>query len=247
MILRKLNETGISKFEEYIREGGKGPPPLHLLEDNGTSESLKHKKPIGTRPFENRYSFGRYLNNLLQPFNPAQISADKGLWTALALIWFEHLCPRDTQGRRSVKEYYYYILSSDYRHYYRHLVRSPWQLVKDYGSASQFLLISPIKRLHPLSVHGEILEQIGGRQRILRSKPIINAASKLYFDQEKGRPKTGVAASGRGSARRLGLVLRQFDLTYDPECMSDDAIIEMLPDEFNRWRRPAASARPKAA
>jgi len=244
---RKLNETGIAAFRDYVRDGADGPPPHHLLESPETSAPLATALQPGTGQFEDRYVFGVYLNTLLRSFDPAAISGDAGLWSALALFWFDRLCPADASGNRSPDKEYRYVLSSDYRHYYRHLVRSPWQLVKDHGEASRFLLISPRKQTHPLSVHGEILEQFGGRQQVLGSKPIVKAANKLYFDVKKERPRTGVAGNGRGSARRFGLVLRQLDLTYDPECMTDGAFISILPDEFERWRKLMTAGRSEAA
>jgi hypothetical protein len=69
----------------------------------------------------------------------------------------------------------------------------------------------------------------------------------MYFDEKSLRPRTGVAGNGRGSARRFGLVLRQLDLTYDPECMSDSAFIKILPDEFEKWRKQMAMGKTKAA
>ena len=244
---RKLNEAGISAFRDYIRDGAEGPPPLHLLENPETSAPLKPVIQPGSGQFDDRYMFGVYLNSLLKEFDSAAISGDAGLWSALALYWFDRLCPPDANGNRTPKQEYLYVLSSDYRHYYRHLVRSPWQLVKNHGDASRFLLISPRKQAHPLSVHGEILEQFGGRQQVLASRPIVRAANKLYFDKQKSRPRTGVAGNGRGSARRFGLVLRQLDLTYDPECMTDSAFIGILPDEFEKWRKQMEAGQSKAA
>ncbi|MCY4243244.1 MAG: hypothetical protein OXD36_16065 [Rhodobacter sp.] len=240
---RKLNGTGIAAFRDYVREGAEGPPPVRLLESPETSEPLRSAIQPGSGRFDDRYMFGIYLNTLLKGFDPAAASGDVGLWSALALHWFDRLCPPDAGGNRSPGQEYLYVLSSDYRHYYRHLVRSPWQLVKDHGEASRFLLVSPRERKHPLSVNGEILEQFGGRQQVLGSRSVIRAASKLYLDARTSRPRTGVAGSGRGSARRFGLVLRQLDLTYDPECMSDSALINILPDEFDRWRKLMAAGR----
>ena len=136
-----------------------------------------------------------------------------------------------------MQEDYRYILSGDYRHYYRHLVRSPWYLVRQHGENARFLLLASKQNEYPLSVHGEILEQVGGRQQVLASKPIIAAANKMYLDPSTRRPRRGAAGSGRGSARRFGLVLRQFDLTYDPEVMPDDGLINILPDEFEVWKK----------
>ncbi|MGC3938743.1 hypothetical protein ACOTTU_13140 [Roseobacter sp. EG26] len=244
---RKLNEAGIAAFNDYIREGAEGSPPIQLLDNPETSAPLPFTIQPGTAEFDDRYLFGVYLNTLLKESDPTAITGDTGLWSALALVWFDRLCPPDANGNRLPKQEYLYVLSSDYRHYYRHLVRSPWQLVKDHGEASRFLLISPRKKTHPLSVHGEIMEQFGGRQQVLGSRSIIKAANKLYFDVDKQRPRTGVAGNGRGSARRFGLVLRQLDLTYDPECMSDSAFIGILPEEFEKWRKQMAAGQSKAA
>ena len=154
----------------------------------------------------------------------------------MALFWFDRLCPPNADGTRLVREEYRYILSDDYRHYYRHLVRSPWQLVRIHKANARLLLIAPKENESPLSVHGEILEQFGGRQQVLGSRRIIAVASRMYLDLATGRPKTGVAGSGRGSARRFGLVLRQLDLTHDPEQMPDGVFYEVLPNEFSRWK-----------
>jgi len=237
---RVLNDLGIARFTEYIRQGAIGPPPRLLLNDSATSEKLKGRiNSPGTGIFPDRYMFGCYLRTLLKELDTTDISGDRGLWSTLALHWFDRLCPADANEKRAVREEYHYILSADYRHYYRHLVRSPWQLVKDHGQESRFLLISPREHRHPLSVHGEILEQFGGRQQVFSSKTIIRAANRLYFDEQKNRPKSGVAGRGRGSARRFGLVLRQLDLTYDPESMTDRALLDILPEEFDKWRKPA--------
>ena len=244
---RKLNQAGIEKFADYIRDGAKGAAPVHLLTNTETSEPLEHHIFPGTALFDDRHNFGIYLNTLLKDFDAGEISGDSGLWTSLALIWFDQICPIDSQGNRSPQQEYRYILSSDYRHYYRHLVRSPWQLVKDHRENSKFLLISPRQQNFPLSIHGEILEQFGGRQQVLGSKPIIEAANKLYLDRKTGRPRKGVAGNGRGSARRFGLVLRQLDLTFDPQTMSDDAFVGILPREFEKWKDAKLSEAVKVA
>lgn len=244
--LRKLNEEGMRRFAEYISGNAIGTAPLHLLTDPDTSDPVKESIILGSVSFTNRYDFGTYLFTLLKELDSAQISNDKGLWSALGLYWFDRLCPPDASGHRKVDKGYRYILSDDYRHYYRHLIRTPWKLVQDHGENARFLLISPRDQANPLSVHGEILEQFGGRQQVLASKPIIAAASMMFLDQKTGKPRTGVAGSGRGSARRFGMVLRQLDLTYDPESMADGALISVLPTEFDRWK-PASEPSARAA
>jgi len=235
--LRKLNDEGVRQFSEYLAAGAPGDAPLSLLANPETSEPLTESIITGTASFNDRYEFGIYLKTLLSALDPVSISGDRNLWTSLALVWFDRICPQRADGTRDVKEHYRYILSSDYRHYYRHLVRSPWYLVRQHGENARFLLVAPQQKDHPLSVHGEILEQVGGRQQVLASKPIISAASRMYLDPATGRPRKGVAGSSRGSARRFGLVLRQLDLTYDAEVMTEDGLIGVLPAEFDIWRK----------
>ncbi len=233
---RKLNDLGINRFRDFLDAGAKGPPPADLLVNPETSQPVARAPAPVQRTFENRYEFGRYLMELFADVPSDEITHEKGFWSAAALMWFELICPVDKTGSPNTGMEYRYILSPDFRHYYRHGVRAPWQLVRTHGEFARFLLIPSKDMARPLGVHGEILEQLSGRQWVLGSKDLIAAASNLYFDQESGRPKKGVAGSGRGSARRFGLVLRQYDLTYDPQSMPPDNLVNLLPAEFDRWR-----------
>ena len=233
--LRRLNDEGVRRFAEYLAGGADGPAPVELLDNPETSDALPVPVIVGSGIFDSRFDFGVHLQTLFKNHDAAVIGSDRNLWTSLALYWFDHLCP-PKPGGRDVGEEYRYILSSDYRHYYRHLVRSPWYLVHMHGENSRILLVAPRKQDHPLSVHGEIMEQLGGRQQVLASRRIIAAANRMYLDPRTNRPRTGVAGSGRGSARRFGIVLRQFDLTYDPEAMPDGGLTEVLPAEFEKWK-----------
>ena len=245
LLLKKLNKRGLLLFSEYLQSGARGPAPLHLLRDPSTSEPVSPKTdlPADVSIFPDRYVFGNRLKGLLAGLNSTDIAHDKGLWSALTLLWFDSLCPPGPGGKRKLYAEHRYILSSDYRHYYRHLVRSPWQLVRDHGKNAKFLLVASRDRKYPLAVHGEILEQFGGRQQVLASQAIIKTANRLYFDAGENRPRKGAAGSGRGSARRFGLVFRQFDLTYDPACMSPDALSNLLPSEFGRWKKDSTDVR----
>lgn len=232
---RKFNDNGIAAFASWLKDGGQGSP-TYLLSDQSMSQPLEFPINPVTYKFRDRYEFGCYLCKLLEPFRPNDISHDRGLWTALAAFWIDQICPADSSGRRKVKRLYRYILSTDYRHYYRHLVRSPWQLVKDHGVSAKFLLLERNDSDFPLQRHGDILEQLGSRQGVLRSRTIVAEASRLYSEPDTGRPKRGVAGSGAGSVRRLALVLQQLDLTYDPDEMKENALLSVLPREFDRWK-----------
>lgn len=235
--LRRLNDTGIAQFAEYLTGGASGPQPLHLLSHPDTSEPLEVSIKLVQRNYPNRYEFGRELSMRLSQLDPAKISNDRGLWTWLALNFFDQLCPSGSDGKRKLDKHYRYLLSSDYRHYYRHLVRTPWQLCRDHGPSSRFLLLATSDGADPLRRHGDILEQLGGTQSIIRSRPIIAEASRLYSDPLSGRPRKGAAGKGGGSIRRFARVLRQLDLTFDPEFMPTGGLGAILPVEFDGWKK----------
>lgn len=247
--LRRLNDAGIARFSEYLSSGASGARPDHLLTHPDTSEPLAVSVKLAGQKYANRYEFGRDLVMRLGGLDVATISADRGLWTWLALHLFDQLCPQAVDGRRKLDKQYRYILSGDYRHYYRHLVRTPWQLCRDHGPNARFLLLATNDGEDPLRRHGDILEQLGGTQAIIRSKPIIAEASRLYSEPLSGRPKKGAAGKGGGSIRRFARVLRQLDLTFDPELMPPGALSSILPAEFNGWKQGggrAASPSPTA-
>jgi len=233
--LRKLNDEGLADFEAWLADGAEGKPPLELLANQTTSVPVAGIT-IGKPVVSDRFVFGEYLVELLEPLSQADLSSDRHLWSSLALLWFDHICPPLGSGRK-LDKMYRYVLSTDYRHYYRHLVRSPWQLVRDHGPNARLLLMTSTERPHPLRVHGEILEQLGGRQSILRSKSIIAEANQLFADPKTGRPRPRVASKNiGGTVRRLGMVLRQFDLTFDVEDLPPNGLSSLLPAEFDRWK-----------
>lgn len=235
MRLRKLNEQGLDQFQDWLDDGALGSVPISLITNPATSSVVAPEINVPTETFKDRHEFGSKLNEVLSPLDAATISNDRYLWSSLALIWFDQLCPPLSTGRK-LRKTYNYILSSDYRHYYRHLVRSPWQLVRDHGENAKLLLLPSVENPYPLRVHGDILEQLGGRQSVLRSPSLISEARRLYSDPQTGRPRRGAAGSIGGSVRRLALVLRQFDLTFDVEKLPDGKLTAILPKEFDRWK-----------
>ena len=234
--LRKLNEEGLHRFSEWLADGAAGAVPVGLLSDPQTSEPLPVAIFPEQRNFADRFEFGTYLNQLLAPFDATMISQNQGLWSALAIFWFDQLCPANDEGQRKPKEDYSYILSRDYRKYYRHLVRSPWFFVREHGDNCKFILLASSQTNSPLQVSGEILENFAGTsQALLRNRTLIAEANRLYSDPQTGRPRKGTAGKGGGSARRLAQILKQFELTYDAESMLEGKLLKLLPKEFDRW------------
>lgn len=240
MKVRKLNEVGLAKFLEYVLTGANGAPPLALLNSPETSGEISWTIAVDDRSFKDRYEFGEYLRDSLSICDHRTISFDSGLWSWLALLYFEQLCPVGADGLRKVYKEYAYVFPQGKgvevsRHYYRHLVRSPYILVREHGNNSKFLLSGA-----PLWKRGELIEQLAARQSILGSKSAIAAAHLLYFDNKAQKFVRGATGRGRpGTVDRFVGILRQFERTFDTHVMSGEQVVAILPREFERWKQRA--------
>jgi hypothetical protein len=238
--VRILTTSGLSTFQQYIadlRGGSTALPPRHLLASVDFSDAFGDLL-IENLTFEDRFAFGEYLVRLLSPLDRRSISRNHGLWSWLALYYFEQLCPRAPDGTRKLLAQEAYVLPTryDFQGYYRHLVRTPWLAVADHGERARVLLIPATRRAGAaLAVRGEIIEQLASRQAVIGNPQVIEAAYRMYFDEQEGRPRRGAGGSGGGSPRRLALILQQLDLTFDLMACPTDKVIGLLPKAFDRW------------
>lgn len=235
--LRALNERGLREFRDWIRKGAHRAPPLRLIEEKPTSRALANGVVVDEgRQFANRYEFGKYLCDSMGPLNARGLENDVGVWSALGLVWFDQICPRAPGGRRRPTPEYLFVLSTDWRQSYRHMVRPCWQLVRDHGELARVLLLARSERLDSLRKRGEVFEQMASRSSVFFNAAAVSAVANLYADPETGRPRPGVASKGGGSIRRIGLLLTQLDLTFDLASVSEGGIQQLVPNEFARWR-----------
>lgn len=233
--IRRLNSVGMEKFNDHLvrlREGHKEPPPYEILKDTEFAETVQPGVEIDeAKKFPTRFDLGQYLVDLLATLDQTELFNDKGLWSWIALLYFDQLCPAEQDGSRKPKENYNYILSGDYRHRERHAVRTTYMFVRNHGDTVQFMFSKPLHQ------RGEIIEQLSQRQDLLSTEGIIKAAHLLYADTVKKTFKRGAAGKNKGGeARRLVRVLQQFETTYDLFSMTGEKILLLLPSEFNRFK-----------
>jgi hypothetical protein len=253
-IVRTLNAKGIAEFDSYVASLTTNPskePPFGLLNDPTYSGEFEFRvevdKQIADRSFANRFEFGSYICEKFAVSGQARIIRHYGLWNWLSLYYFDQLCPKGSDGLRKVYARELYILSPTqiYRQYFRHLVRAPWLVVSDHGANAKVLLIGSERRDEaPLAGRGYIFEQLASRQNILNNQTIIAGAQRLYFDERIGRPRYGAGAKGAGSSRRFALVVQQLELTFDTRACSVDQFLNLLPKEFDDWKRRAQPSKP---
>jgi hypothetical protein len=165
------------------------------------------------------------------------ISRNHGLWSWLALFYFDQLCKADASGNRKPLEDAVYVLEErfSFRRYYRHAIRTPWMAVKEHGEHAKVLLLTSGK-----GTRTDINEQLGAYQHLFANKTIIASAYAMYFDVDQQKPRRGAGGKGGGSARRLASIARQLELTYDLQECTPTKFLGLLPREFKGWVRQAA-------
>ena len=217
--VRVLNAEGLEKFTEYLAELRVAPskaPPFELLTDGKYSDPFDPPVTIEQRSFNSAYEIGAYMIEVLETCEDRLISRNHGLWSWLALFFFDQLCKPDGSGNRKTLEDAVYVLEErfSFRRYYRHGIRTPWMAVKEHGEHAKVLLLTSGK-----GTRTDINEQLGAYQHLFANRTIIASAYAMYFDTTQQRPRKGAGGKGGGSARRLASIARQLELTYDlQEC-----------------------------
>lgn len=239
--VRVLNAEGLAKFAEYLAALRASPakaPPLDLLTDGKFSDPFDPQLSIEPRSFATAYEIGAYMIETFAACEDRLISRNHGLWSWLALFYFDQLCKPDATGNRKPLEDAVYVLEErfSFRRYYRHAIRTPWMAVKEHGEHAKVLLLTSGK-----GTRTDINEQLGAYQHLFANRTIIASAYAMYFDKDQQKPRRGAGGKGGGSARRLASIARQLELTYDLQECSPSKFLTLLPKEFKAWVRQAGA------
>ncbi len=238
MRARRFTGQGIEAAEEFLTQVSEGTATVHpdtVLNGDDITEPVPGDVRVDRRPFPNRLELARYLHERFGSYGGTDVRQDRGLWTWLALYWFEQLCPPRKDGRRKPGARARWIPDlDDAWRYYRHLLMGPYLIYgahSDDPSRAMALLCQPLHR------PGDLVEQLVSRQLLVTCPAVVGAATRLYYSEKRGTLRKGVGGKGAGSARRFASVLMQLDLTFDLHALTPEQLIELLPDEFDAYRR----------
>lgn len=236
--LRILSRKGEEAFIDYINQVKTGSPDPSPIETLGKSLYSQEFSPYIEVPAEPpakvRLGVGKYLFDLFEAkgIQRGELLSSQGMWSWLALIWFDKLCQTGIDGLRKPGETSRYVCSSHYTDYYRHLVASSWDIYSLYRDKSRLFLWTP------LYLHNDFMEQLASRQDIITNKPLIETFDHLYWDVAQNRPKRGAQGRNRpGNFRRLLQFIQQIELTYDLRAMTGEEIMGLLPAEYDSWEK----------
>jgi hypothetical protein len=233
---RALTEGGISLFRRYLeslRRGSREGPPWTLLEDRHASRAVGFEAPLPVDLPGRRLGAARALREAFDGSAPSEFAEHQGVWSWVSLLYFDRVCPEDRNGRRSPGRDYRHIPEREARLRHRHLLAGPWEVYRHLGEDAKLLLSGVVHR------ENTFFHELACRQGFISNPGIIEAADRLYLNAETGNPKQGATARGAvpGTLRRFVAVVRQLELNYDLFRIPADELLDLLPPEFDRWKR----------
>lgn len=236
---RRLTEAGIHyavKFLDDVRNKPGAPlqVPESLLFDATFSRPMPNAPRVEHTQFVTRRDAAEYLSWLYPVLGEDRVD-DWAFWSWMGMYHFrdvifnrERLARFATSASgKGQTEQETIILEPGKRSYYRHYLRSAWLINRRYGERCAILLDQDIMAL-PL-IARLTLNSI----RAFNSVGVVPLVMELYTSEKT--QKTGLT-SGGGNIYRLFHVLDQLECTYDVYGMSTEALIKILPAEFDRWK-----------
>ena len=103
MDLRRLTKRGLELFREFLNlllNDAAADVPINLLADERFSEAVVPRTEYCPETFSDRMQLAAYLDRLLTPLPVTSVQTDEGLWSWLALAFFDQLCPAGSDGTR---------------------------------------------------------------------------------------------------------------------------------------------------
>ena len=245
MKLRSLNNAGIDAFGAYISSHLEGMPldyPHALLQDPAHSTELPVSidvKPAGN--FAQRFDAAEYLFAQLAPLRTQRYHAlerERGVWAWLSLLWLPQICTTDENGRPKLGARALYIPEiHEARRYYRHLLLGPYMVYRTHSSRAS--IVEPVL-CDPMHVStSEHFKLAIESPQFINSRAVLGVIRHLYYDPEKRALVRGAGIKGPGGLRRLGAVLGQLEKTFDLHTIETNALLKLLPAEFDRFANRA--------
>ena len=249
---RIFNSDGIKAFQRILSEArsGKASSQAGLIDETGLaeiSELLLDDKfsslLLGIslekgKTFKNRLELGLYLNERIPQKSSAREYENVGFWAWVSAFYIDKILEK-TKDKKSFKVWslYRYIPEaslSKFR-YYRHLCFLPYWICK-----TQPLAVAEFFLIQKPFIGSEVIEKLFTSDKDFLPFPgIIEVAKKLYINPEtRSYRKNVTGKTTPGSAIRLAnVIVQQWQLNYDLHVLSSDQIWEMLPKEFENWKR----------
>ncbi len=241
--LRRLTTLGVDEFRRRLRMEKQGEDShLEELQTSAQWSVLVSDEEVldETAQFSTRHAAAKYLYEVLTKSltTSDDIPRDVGLWSWLSVVYRDQVAPWDekTETRLWGDEPRYVPEVDDWRRYYRHLLAGPYYIYSAHAEAPDNAAALLATQLHR---PGDVVENFASRQQIVTNPEILWVIRHLYYDSTTGALKRGSGRKDLGGARRLVRVLDQFDLTFDVYGLPKNKLLDLLPSEFDEFRKSA--------
>ncbi len=237
--IRSLNEDGIREFASINfanKAGADGDAPSHLLFDDEFSEVkiFSDGKPREI-DVDAVIVTGFDLVELLDKSFGSKVEINElekepGMWAWIALLYYDQFRQKHADGSWKGAAAPRWIPSGDSTSYYRHTVSTRYNMYRRHSRNADYILHGPVNNW------ADAYEQCTNVSLMISSSSIQEAANRLYYDSTRIEGfKKGVGGKKGGSARRFPAVFWQLHNTYNLRSMTSDEILELLPEEFDKY------------
>ena len=234
LALKGLNEKGLRKFSLLLKDF-KSRGTLSLDEMNIECRKI-HQNPNLTleypqfnpidenKLFTSKFSFFCYLNKDVFASNIPTID----IFNWLTIVYF----PQFLKKNRKIESIEKYVMTNSGRRAYKHLIRTPFLLFKEYIDIPLAESYFKYKKLYDT---GDFYENWAGRKDICWDRTSTTVLFKLYITST-GKEKKGFANKKRGSIQNFGIYHSQLSLTHSIADMESDYLLSILPPNFNKFK-----------
>lgn len=231
---RALTPDGIRRAQEFVRavhDDSSLPltPPDDILFDARFSREIAAAPRVEHREITTRREAAEYIASL-SPRLAQQSVDDWLLWSWLGLYHLPDVLHTDERRERMSTEAETFVVDTSQkdsvRNHYRHYLWTSWRLYETFGEGVAFLLDRDVMEI------GQLARRITNSPRIFNSVGVAPLILRLYT---RGKHAKRGIRNKPGGLGHLLRVLPQLELTHDVYGMSPDALLRILPPEFQEW------------
>ena len=231
---RKLTPEGVRRakvFLSELREDQTILPatPDDILNSPECSQPFLDAPDVHHTTLQTRRDAANYIASL-RPEVGSNLSDDWAFWSWLGVYHLEDIITEERRHRVSAEHETFVIDTMAVRgsqDIYRNYLWTAWRIQQQFGEELSFLLDQELIGI------GRIARLITNSTRVFNSPGVPKLMVHLYSDG-KGT-KRGLTV-GPGNIDHLIRVLAQLERTYDVYGMELEALLKVLPPDFDRWR-----------
>lgn len=232
---RRLTPAGVLRAKEHLaalRADLEMPldVPDEILSDSRYAKVFNDAPMVSHHPLRTRHDAADLMVEIVDQMQEKPFD-DMPFWSWMGMYFLPDILDIETRRSKISKADETFVVegksAAPSRNAYRHYLWTAWRLRERFGEDVQHLLDRDIMDI------GDLFRLSTNSRRVFNATGIVPLIMQLYT--RNGRTKRG-HSRGVGSIRHLLRVLDQLELTHDIYGMPAEALAEILPPEFDRWK-----------